>query len=233
MRVLLMLLALLPAVSLAGPPPKAFSADYAVFQNDQKLGTGRIELRALPDGRWEMSTTSQATEGLFAAAGVQRQERSVLRWTGGVAETIEYQMRQKAAWNTREQRLVVDAVARRASSTYKGETTALTYSPGLIDKHGLTAAIMSDLAAGKGGDLDYSVAERRSVEKQRYRSAANVTLDTALGPMRAVRVERVRENAGGRVTKIWFAREHGWLPLRIKQYEADGETLDMRITAIR
>ena len=45
--------------------------------------------------------------------------------------------------------------------------------------------------------------------------------------------ERVREAGDGRITKIWFARERGWLPLRIKQYEADGETLDMRITAIR
>jgi len=51
--------------------------------------------------------------------------------------------------------------------------------------------------------------------------------------MRAVRVERIRDDDSGRITKIWFARERGWLPLRIKQYESNGETLDMRITAIR
>ena len=94
---------------------------------------------------------------------------------------------------------------------------------------------MSSLAAGsrKGGEFRYYVADRRDAEEQRYRHAASVRLRTAVGTLRAVRVERVRDDGNGRITKIWFARERGWLPLRIKQYESDGETLDMRITAIR
>jgi len=223
----------LPVAAVAAPPPQPFSADYEVFQNGQKLGNGSIRLRALPDGRWEMETRSQATEGLFAMAGVQRTERSLIAWSGGQPEVVEYRMQQKAGWSERSQRLLVDARARTASSTYKDQTTALPYSPGLIDKHGLTAAIMSDLAAGKRGELTYTVAERRTVEPQRFRTAANVKLKTALGQLRAVRVERVRDSSDGRVTRIWFARERGWLPLRITQVEADGETLDMRITTIR
>jgi hypothetical protein len=221
----------LPAV--AAPPPKPFSADYEVLQDGKKLGTGRIELRATGNGRWELMTRSEATQGLFAAAGVRREERSLLRWTGDVPETVDYRMQQKAAWSSREQRLMVDAAAKRARSTYKDQTTDLPYRPGLLDKHGVTAAIMSDLAAGRRGDFHYTVAERRMVESQHFRTAANVRLRTAIGTMRAVRVERVREAGDGRTTRIWFAREHGWLPLRITQHEADGETLEMRITAIR
>ena len=224
---------LLPMAASAAAPPKPFSADYEVFQNGEKLGTGSISLRALPDGRWELSTRSQATEGLFAMAGAARTETSVIAWNGGQPEVVEYRMQQKAGWSERSQLLRVNARARTASSTYKDQTTALPYSPGLIDKHGVTAAIMSDLSAGKRGDLAYTVAERRTVEPQRFRTAANVKLTTALGQLRAVRVERVRDGGEGRVTKIWFARERGWLPLRIKQVEADGETLDMRITRIR
>lgn len=234
MRIILFALALLlPAAAVAAPPPKPFSADYVVFQDGKKLGTGSISLRALPDGRWELSTRSRATEGLFAMAGAERTERSVLRWSGGQPEVVEYRMQQKAGWSGRNQVLLVDAGARTASSTYKDQTTSLPYSPGLVDKHGVTAAIMSDLAAGKRGNLDYTVAERRAVEPQRFRTAANVKLTTALGQLRAIRVERVRNGGEGRVTRIWFARERGWLPLRIQQVEADGETLDMRITAIR
>ncbi len=229
----LLLALILPAVALASPPPKPFTAEYEVSQNGKKLGTGRIQLRAVGDGHWELMTLSEATEGLFAAAGVRREERSQLRWNDNVPETIDYRMQQKAAWSSREQHLVVDAAARRVRSTYKDETTDLPYRPGLLDKHGLTAAIMSELAAGKRGEFEYAVAERRNVETQRYRTAANVRLRTSLGTLRAVRVERVRDSGDGRVTKIWFARERGWLPLRITQREADGETLEMRITAIR
>ena len=227
---------LLPAsAATAAPPPKPFSAEYEVFQNDKKLGTGTITLRALPDGRWEMQTRTGATEGLYAAAGARREERSLLSWSGAAPQTIEYHMQQKAAWSERKLDLLVDAVARTARSTYKGQTVAIPYRPGVLDKHGITAVMMSDLAAGarKGSEFRYYVADRRDAEEQLFRVAANVRLTTAVGVERAVRVERVRDDGNGRVTKIWFARERGWIPLRIKQYESDGETLDMRITAIR
>ena len=47
MRNLLFALALLlPVAAVAAPPPKPFSAEYEVFQNDKKLGTGTITLRS-------------------------------------------------------------------------------------------------------------------------------------------------------------------------------------------
>ncbi len=233
MRLILLCLALLLPAAHAAAAPAPFSAEYEVFQNDKKLGRGTITLRALPNGQWEMVTRSQATEGLVAAAGVSRNERSLLAWTGGKPEVREYRMQQKAAWSERNLLLQVDPAARTARSTYKDKTTPLPYRPGMLDRHGLTAAIMSDLAAGARGELRYTVASRDDVEEQRYAVASAVRLKTSVGVLRAVRVERIREAGNGRVTKIWFARERGWLPLRIKQYEADGETLDMRITAIR
>src|SRR5688572_4010584 len=233
MRHLLFALALaVPTVAVAAPPPQPFSADYEVFQNDGKLGTGTITLRALGGGRYELTTVSTATEGLFGAAGVKREERSVLNWSGAQPETVEYRMDQKAAFASRSQHLVVDAAARTARSTYKDETTTLAYHPGIVDKHALTAVLMSELAAGRRGDMTWGVAERRGVEQQTYRTVKNVILRTAIGRERAVRVERIRDDDSGRVTKIWFARERGWLPLRIKQYESDGETLDLRIVRI-
>lgn len=234
MRTALLCLALLlPAAAHAAAPPAPFSAEYEVFQNDKKLGRGTITLRALGNGDWEMVTRSEATQGLVAAAGVSRSERTVLSWAGGKPEVREYRMDQKAAWSQRNLLLQVDASARSARSTYKDKTSTLPYRPGMLDRHGLTAAIMSDLAAGARDELRYTVASRDDVEDQRYAVAASVRLKTSVGVMRAVRVERIREAGNGRVTKLWFARERGWLPLRIKQYEADGETLDMRIIAIR
>lgn len=233
MRFFLLCLALLLPAAQAAAAPTPFSAEYEVFQNDQKLGRGTITLRALANGEWEMVTRSEATEGLVAAAGVSRSERTVLAWAGGKPEVREYRMQQKAAWSERNLLLRVDPAGRTASSTYKDQTTTLPYRAGMLDRHGLTAAIMSDLASGATGGLRYSVASRDGVDEQRYQVAAAVRLKTAVGVLRAVRVERIREDGNGRVTKIWFARERGWLPLRIKQYESDGETLDMRITAIR
>lgn len=218
----------------AATPPSAFSADYDVFQNERKVGTGTITLRDLGGGRWELQTRSQGTQGLAAAAGVRREERSVLAWNGSGFETVDYRMQQKAAFSSREHRVQVDAGARRITSTYKGEATSLPYRAGVLERHGLTAGLMAALASGREtGDIVFPVAGRRDLEDETYRFADAVRLRTGVGELRAVRVERIRAAGEGRITKFWFARERGWLPLRIKQYEADGETLDMRITAVR
>jgi hypothetical protein len=224
--------AVAPTVAAAATAPQAFTAEYEVFQNDEKLGVGRITLRALGGGRIELVTHSEATEGLFAAAGVRRDETSVIDWNGAMPSTLEYRMQQKAAWNERSQQLVVNAAARTATSTWKDESANLVWVPGLIDKHGLTAVLMSELAAGRRGTMTFPVAGKKDVETQTYRIAGSVILETAIGRERAVRVERVRDDGDTRVTKIWFARERGWLPLRIKQYESDGETLDLRIVRV-
>ena len=222
-----------PLLASAASPPKPFSADYEVRRNDERIGTGQVSLQRLGDGAYELVTRSQGTEGLAALAGIEREERSRLRWTGTGFELVQYQMQQKAGWKKRNEALVLDPASRQISSRWKDESARYPATPGVLDAHGATAAIMVALAAGERGNLSLPIADRRSIETQVYRVAAPVRLRTAIGTHRAVRVERVRASNSGRITKLWFARELGWLPLRIKQYEADGETLDLRITAIR
>lgn len=223
----------LPLLAAAAAPPKPFSADYELLRNGEPLGTGQITLRALPDGRYELLTRSRGTQGLAALAGLDREERSLMRWTGGRLELVEYQMRQKAAFKTREQSLRLDPATREVTSRRKDGEVRYRAPAGTLDRHGLTAAIMVALAGGERGTLRYPVAGRAEVETQDYRVAAAVRLRTAIGTERAIRVERLRDASDGRITKLWFARERGWLPLRIKQYEDDGETIDLRITAVR
>lgn len=227
------LLLALPAIAAAATPPQPFEADYEVRRNGEVIGVGHISLRHRDDGRFEMNTRSEGTAGLAAVAGVKRDETSVLRWTGDGLALVEYRMRQKAAWNTREHRVVVDPASGTVTSTYKGETARYAGVPGLLDKQSVTAAMMVAVADGQRGLLRFPVADRKDVDEQRYEVAAAVRLRTAIGTERALRLERRRDMPGGRQTKVWLARNHGWLPLRILQVEDDGERLDLRITAIR
>jgi len=232
-KLLATLLLALPALAAAATPPQPFEAEYEVRRNGDVIGAGRIALRHLPDGNFEMSTRSEGTAGLAAMAGVKREETSLLRWTGDGLEVVDYRMRQKAGWNTREQHVAMDPASRQVASTHKGDTTRYAGLPGLLDKQSVTAAMMVAVADGQRGLLRFPVADRKGVDEQRYEVAAAVRLRTAIGTERALRLERRRDTPGGRQTKIWLARNHGWLPLRILQVEDDGERLDLRITAIR
>ena len=48
-----------------------------------------------------------------------------------------------------------------------------------------------------------------------------------------VRVERIRESSDGKRTRIWFAKNRGYLPVLIQELDRDGDDIEMRIAAIR
>ena len=67
---------------------------------------------------------------------------------------------------------------------------------------------------------------------QTYRVGAEETVETPAGPQRALRVERVR-NKSGRVTTTWLGMDNGFVPVRVVQREADGESFEMRLVSLK
>lgn len=236
MKRLLNALALLTALALSSPTlavaAKAFSAEYSVLRDGSPLGNAT--LRYQPQGSsGEFVTRTQGTAGLAALAGIDIEERSQLRWQGDVPETVSYRYRMKAAWNSRERSVLVDAAAGTITSIDKDRRYDFPYQPGVLDRHAVTLAIMQALAKGARGELVFMVADRGKFEAQRYAVSARVRLKTAIGTRPALRVERIRDSSDGKTTTIWFDRERGFLPLRILQTQDKGERLELRISAQR
>ena len=229
---LALLAALLPAVALAGAP-KPYTARYDVLRNGDRLGEATITFAALPNGRYDFATRTRGSGGLAAVLGVSIDERSILRWNEGRPETVAYSLAQKVGWKDKARSLRVDAAAGRVTSTDKGQEIALPYSAGVLDRHAVSIALMQDLAAGRMGDLEYTVAERRDVQVHHYRTAGAAPVDTPMGSIDAIRVDRVRESGDGRSTQFWLAGRYGFVPVRMLQKEPDGESIEMRIVSVR
>jgi hypothetical protein len=221
------------AVALAAAP-RPYTANYDVLRNGQPLGKATVSFTAQPGGGYEMRSITRGTEGLAAIAGVSIDEVSTLRLAAGRLETTAYTYQQKLAFKSPKDRSVrVDASTGRITSLDKGQSTSLKYQPGVLDRSAVTVALVQDLAAGKTGDLTYPVVDRESVSQQRYRPVATETLGTAMGKLRAVRVERIRDSGDGRTTMLWLGADKNFVPLRIVQTEANGETIEMRVTGIK
>ena len=231
-RLAALLLALAPLAALA-QLPAPYSATYEVRRNGAPLGTATVVFRQLPNGRYELHSHTIGSQGLAAIAGVDLDERSILRLSDGVPETVAYSYRQKLAWKSKARDMRVDADARRIRYTDKDREFSPPYRPGVIDRNAITVALMADVAAGKPGDLQYLIPSRDELETWTYRAAAPERIQSALGSDDAVRVERIRESANGRTTTLWLAKNRRFVPLRILQREPDGETIEMRITSLR
>jgi hypothetical protein len=232
LTLLALLAALAPALALAAAP-KPYTARYEVLRNGDRLGEATITFAALPNGRYDFSSRTRGDGGLAAMLGVSIDERSILRWHDGRPETVAYNLSQKVGWKDKQRSLEVDADAGRVTSTDKGERIALPYSAGVLDRHAVSIALMQDLAAGREGDLDYTVAERRDVQQQHYRTAGTASVQTPMGTLDAVRVDRVRQSGDGRSTQFWLSARHGYVPVRMLQKEPDGESIEMRIVSLQ
>lgn len=231
-RCLAVLLWLAPLSALA-QLPAPYTATYEVRRNGDPLGTATVSFRQLPNGRYELHSHTVGSQGLAAIAGVDLDERSVLRLAGGAPETVAYSYRQKLAWKSKARDIAVDANARRIRYTDKDREYSPPYRPGVIDRNAITVALMADLAAGKSGDLQYLIPGKDELETWTYRAAAPERVQSALGSDDAVRVERIRETANGRTTTLWLSKSRGFVPLRILQREPDDETIEMRILTLK
>jgi hypothetical protein len=227
-----LLLCLLPALALAAMPAP-YTAHYDVLRNGDRAGQATVSLKPLGGGRAEFRSSTNGSEGLAALAGATVEERSVLRWQEGSPETVSWEYHQKIAWKSRDRSLSVDPAARRLELRDKDKRYSPPYRAGVLDRQSVTVAIMQDVAAGRSGELRYSVPDKDEMGTWVFRTGASERLDTALGAQRALRVERVRESGGGRRTTLWLAQDRGYVPLRILQTEPDGETIDMQITSLR
>ena len=219
------------AAQAALPPP--YNATYEVRRNGEPTGTASVVFRALANGRHELRSHTVGSEGLAAIAGVDLDERSILRVVGGAPETVAYSYRQKVAWKSKARDISVDAGARRITSTDKDKTFSPPYMPGVLDRNAITVALMADIAAGKPGDLQYLVPNKDELETFTYRSAGQEQVQTAIGSQRVIRVERIRDSGNGRTTTLWLGADRNFVPLRMLQREPDGSTIEMRITSLR
>jgi hypothetical protein len=231
-KTLLACAALLPALALAAMPAP-YSARYEVRRNGERVGESLVALKPAGDGRLQLDTRTSGSEGLAALAGANVEERSVLRWRDGAPETVSWSYHQKVAWKSRDRSLDVDPAGRRLDLRDRDKRYSPPYKPGVLDRHGVTVALMHDLAVGRSGELRYLVPDKDEISTWVFRAGASERLDTPLGAQRALRVDRVREGGGsGRRTTLWLAQDRGYVPLRILQKEPDGETIDMRITSL-
>ncbi len=213
-------------------PVDPFSLKFQVTRNGTALGVNTVELKQSKPGVWEFTGAIKGTDGLAVLAGATVNERSVLTAPKGAWEIYSSSLETKVAW-----RRDLKTIARQkdgAGYLYKDHKKSVTipYQPGLLDQHSVTLALISDLQAGKGPTFKYQTIVKGKVETYTFRIAGEQILDTALGRMDAVKVERVRQTDNGKSTVIWFARNKNYLPVKFQDLNAKGDIIEMKIIII-
>ena len=108
----------------------------------------------------------------------------------------------------------------------KDQLTLLPIEPGALDMITHKLKLRSDLQLGKE-NFSYSVIARGKLKQYVYKVMARQVLDTAIGPLNTVLVQRIREDKD-RTTKIWLASDWDYLAVQLEQIK-NGESHKMKI----
>lgn len=218
----LLLSLLAPLVVHADAP--SFSAEYELSRGIVALGRMTRELRIGDDSRYVFRSTME-TRGLVSLFSNAR----VLETSTGRIDDAQFRpetYRYEKGDAKRDFKLGFDYAAGRVHRA-DGHAWSAEMPPDLLDKLAYQAQLMVDLPA-QPTVIEYAIADRDKLKTYEIRNLGRETLDTALGRIDAVKVQRSKLNSKRR-TLVWFAPDLGWIPVQVEHRDKKGATTVARI----
>jgi len=208
------------------PYSRPFSATYGVEMDGFSVGELKRSFRVRDNGTYVLKSKMYTTglAALFKEDTVV--ERSTGKLSDGGVKPFEYYYRHEGRGGEHIERLIFDWSEGTIKSVRDEETNTLEIIPGVLEKQIYQLVLRKDLAAGKKA-MNYEVADRGDIRTYRFRVRGEETIETELGELRAIKVERL-SHSKERKTFIWCSIEHDYQLVRLIQ-EDDGHTIASHI----
>ncbi|NIR31366.1 MAG: DUF3108 domain-containing protein [Gammaproteobacteria bacterium] len=234
-RTLLALCALLAGASAApapgATPPESFSAEFVLEAHGMTVGSTELSLTPLPGGR-ALYESRSATAGLLSLIRDDRAlERSELAYpTHGEMRPLAYRYERRGSKN-KTVTIEFDWDERTALNTEKGRSWRLEIPEGTLDKLSYMLALMRDLRAGQR-EFHYPINARGKLRTYHFEAVGEERVETALGVLQTLKVERIRNPGNPRETVVWFAPRLHYFPVKIMDRDEDGTVTTLRIRSV-
>jgi hypothetical protein len=193
-----------------------FRAKYDVIRNGDKIGERTHALHKQENGylfEARMHTTGLAA--LLIPGEVT--ERSYWLLSNNHVQPQRYEYLDSSD-NSRTTRLQFDWQRRRVTNRVGDEAWGMDILAGTQDKFGYMLALMHDLHHGNTIP-EYQVADGGRLKTYRFVSRGKALLDTALGKLETIKLQRIRADKKNRKVFIWCAPSLGYLPVKIERHK--------------
>ena len=207
-----------------------FSVVLSVTYRGIRAGKSELSLQPLSEGRWRYSSTNRA-RGLFRLVFPDDiQQYSELQLGSHGIQPLRYVADDGSENTTRDITLNFDWNQRKVSGIAEGEPVEINLGPeNPQDPMSVQLALMWALQAGQTPD-HYWLADKRQLKRYLYRAEGRETLTVAGESLQTVIWSSHREGSD-RVTRVWYAKDLGWIPLRAERRR--GERVEWTMQAER
>ncbi|MCI5108147.1 MAG: DUF3108 domain-containing protein [Pseudomonadales bacterium] len=219
---LLLLLGLAPGLQA---DVEEFSAYYQASTNGMR-GNAERHLVRLDNGHYRLNTSLEAKVAGINVGDLEQVSEFSL--TGGniVPDNYQYLI---TGITTENQAISFNWEASLARSVEDEQSWNIELQPGVLDQLSYQLALAMDLDDSNETIFEYQLIDGGEIETHRYRRLGEEVLQTPLGPLSTIKLERIRETDNGRQTIIWLARDWGNLLARIEQINPSGLRIELEL----
>jgi hypothetical protein len=127
--------------------------------------------------------------------------------------------------------LEFDWAAGRVTGVAEGRRVDLGLRPEVHDALSSQVALMAALAAGRV-PAGFTLVDKDELKEYAYTAEGASRIDTALGGLETF-VYTSRRPGSDRATRVWYARDLGFVPVRAERLRRGSVELTMRITKLQ
>jgi hypothetical protein len=201
-------------------PLQPFRVTLSVTYRGVRAGRSEILLEPLGPGRWRYESVNRA-RGLFRLVfpeDISQYSEIMLNDAG--LRPLRYVADDGTDDTSRDIDLVFDWSQRMVRGIAEQQAVSLTLgTEDALDPMSVQLALMRDLALGRTPD-HYWLADKTQLKRYVYRFEGSDTLNIA-GETLATVIWSSRREGSNRVTRVCYAKDMGYLPLRAERYRGD------------
>ena len=211
--------------------PERFDATYVLSAQGIDIGETRWTLRPHTGGRYVYESSSEAIGIARLLRDERIHERSEWRLAeGGGVQPLHYSYRRSGGKRDRVVDVEFDWSGGQVRNTLNGHSWSMSLESGMLDKLVYLLELMHDLS-GSFQQARYAVADGGKVKTYVMTRVGEARVDTVMGSLDTVIVERRREG-DERVTRIWCAPRLRFLPVKVEHLER-GETVQLSLKRLQ
>jgi hypothetical protein len=181
------------------------------------------ELKQLANGQWHYRFDVES----FAA---DIEESTTFSWQNNhiTPHTYKYEL-SPFLTSKRKRNVSFNWQEKTVRSSYKDKEWTLKEIPrNSQDRLSYQLQMLVDVTSGKQ-DMIYPIVHKGKIKDSQFRTLREEPLQTALGKLNSILVEKVRAGTNKRKTLLWFAKDHAFLLLKMHQIEKDGDEYEINI----
>jgi len=210
---------------------RPYAARYAFYRNGRLTGKVEVSLQ-LRGGRWVLRSALSGTHGLARILAARDDEEASGHLFEGQLRPQEYTRHTRVAgiddywhvkfdWSTRQVSIAHDS---------SDDPLVLDMTEDTLDPLSLKLEMRHRLAR-PDSQLHFQMVEEDEIDVQRFRLLPSEWMETSLGCLLTVPVEKIRDNSK-RYTRAWHAPDLGYIEVRMEHGKTGGNQIEMRITEL-